>query len=1407
MTNIQNSNYIYDVNGRTIGIKANSIEGQLIKESGNTQASTVQYQGDEWLMFIDDNFNMSQAKTIEDLNINTVVARFIGGNLTLDELNKWLNSKGINPKNQSSSDNQTSISFEYEGKNYDLKCSTDAAQYQADNITVAGASYTTSVNIVNELKGFIRNQTEENIMYFISSYFNIEPRTLKPIKKLSDEQIQFINDHPNMFHLTDVTRGSYRMDDYIQEYMDDWVNNHRWEDKETINADGTTNRLSCGWPVLVDENANSIKASPYTYNEGEYDIFGNGNGPGPDGSIPTKTPGIYVKRNSDGSGTTAYYYNSITKSYTSVSHGAEIDAGLVMFTFDHGTYNNPSMGGDIGAHQAFNFYSENEAGLYLSLRYGYNQTSQYGVYEKDGKFYQLQWNYSITRGAHLLENILPSLFIPATNVNGNITVYPNPKDERTTSTNSTTNTTTNSTNNTTTNSTNNTTSSQNNNGTTGSGAGASGTGSTGTVYVEEDGVNIITTNSPGSTNGNVPATAVPGAEEVHDGFDEAARIESFIRNLEAADQTALFGEGSDQNGLFGLAYIKHFLRNPANQQAMNAINKDFGKLDASNIVYQAINDKIYDPVLEMLKLAAGVTKNDKNSEIQDKLETLFGKIDGTGKQAHMYDYKLEIVDVMQYLLGNNSEKVNYVATYNAQMTAKLDTQTEAYNSLQNYGTEHATLTVYNGLGKAGTPPEGAVVTEIPGVYIKDHCVLYVWDQTSQSYLSVTAGKLRWGLNRESYDQLIVDAIKKGDFSGLELYPSMNGGKFAAAIAAIHFGMNATDEAYVFEKDGKFYQFNADIPQEMENGVVIREAYNGVDDMFDYNNGSFANKFSKLFTEVDRNLGGYEYDSSIVVDNDSKTVPTFEEQAELGNKIIEINNFITNLTLPITNEYNKQTGNHQYVYYVEDEQTKNVDSARYGTVSYKWKNEADKQACYEAFIACIPKILEQYGDILSSLTFDGRKFVYTLNGVTGTSTIGVDYEMGGSNGAAIYSSDGVLADTCEKPQAYIAPTVYRTNPPKSLPVDPDGGDMIQTPWDGIIMSTSGTVYMWDQIEQKYVGVTGGWNVMGLLNGDASVLPFNINEYDNLLMISLVFGYNRTNSNDIFEKDGKFYMIDLCKLQKFRGIAALVETDLFSELPATYVGTESSANPAPTPEDDTVDEPEVNPAPTPEDDTVDEPEVNLTPAPEDNTVDEPEVNLTPALEDGTVDEPEVNPAPVPEDDTVVSSPSVDFDTTDVDAEEIEQALVALVTSYLDEEISSEEFLENVDTVVSEIQKLEDTDEEAITEQLILSSNEDYEKLREAITARFGLIETKSGSCIYYSINDPTGKKYIYNPVDKTFIEYIEPAKETEMSPQEKRRDAILKAQILGLDFTIGFPFICKKGDDYYKYDESQRTFVKI
>ena len=110
--------------------------------------------------------------------------------------------------------------------------------------------------------------------------------------------------------------------------------------------------------------------------------------------------------------------------------------------------------------------------------------------------------------------------------------------------------------------------------------------------------------------------------------------------------------------------------------------------------------------------------------------------------------------------------------------------------------------------------------------------------------------------------------------------------------------------------------------------------------------------------------------------------------------------------------------------------------------------------------------------------------------------------------------------------------------------------------------------------------------------------------------------------------------------------------------------------------------------------------------------------------------------------------------------------------------------------------------------ISTSDDYTAKRNELAKKLGLIETQTGSCIYYGVN-PDGSRsyYYYDPKKEKFVEFDIVSENEAKTREQIMKEAIVEAQRLGLSFTANFPLICVKDNDVYKYDETTGTYKKI
>lgn len=287
----------------------------------------------------------------------------------------------------------------------------------------------------------------------------------------------------------------------------------------------------------------------------------------------------------------------------------------------------------------------------------------------------------------------------------------------------------------------------------------------------------------------------------------------------------------------------------------------------------------------------------------------------------------------------------------------------------------------------------------------------------------------------------------------------------------------------------------------------------------------------------------------------------------NNDIAGITEFIKNLLDPIYAKYFAQDSNGGYINFeLGQSDWSNPDSGDYGHITWTWKDEATKEAFAKEVEAVIAKAMEKYSDILTSIMFDGQRVVFTtvydsdnpdnaytpinesgLNGTTALNGLahGVfgHIELPGG-----YSLDPAIFEAAvDNPVSYTsAPDVVSNNIPKNAPVGVNGENLVKTAWDGIWVSEDGSyIYLWDSKEQTYkavenyiTGANGGSIAQSLANGYTEGLPYGAQGYDiDNILLSLIYGYNRTDLANVFEKDGKYYTYDVGTKRHQDGLAGL------------------------------------------------------------------------------------------------------------------------------------------------------------------------------------------------------------------------------------------------------------------------------
>lgn len=546
--------------------------------------------------------------------------------------------------------------------------------------------------------------------------------------------------------------------------------------------------------------------------------------------------------------------------------------------------------------------------------------------------------------------------------------------------------------------------------------------------------------------------------------------------------------------------------------------------------------------------------------------------------------------------------------------------------------------------------------------------------------------------------------------------------------------------------GTNYFYASGIVQPQTNNTVNVTSNDGVQDYTNYSNVFEASV-------------SLPTDSSVkYVDDIDKTV---RANGEFNNSDIrnEIYDYMRELIDPIYQDYFRGSPE-SYVNFNHDYEACTKDGNDiYSPYEYVWKDEETKQAFVKEVETAIQKVLDKYSDVLSSMTFDGRRISFTTKDdstYTGAPFVNGDIVNGGR-----FRNVGDYEPALKTPKTYLAPSVIANNVPDNAPVikDDNGNDLslYKTPWEGVLVDKNSTLYLWDSANSRYINA-GTVNAVELANGNIDALKNIISDFSTganfingseyavtggseyevaRVLINLVYGYNLTSSPCIFEKDGKYYQFDDRK-----------DTNLDSEYgritPETFISLLTEIEFA-----DGVTE-------------------TATQSKTSTTQPEPEVPV--------VDTPDVPTAeiPVPEVEQPVT-PTVAVEEKTITKEEKEEVI-----------IKSED-------IVSEMQ---------------------------ATAEKLNLTAAKTTGT-YYQFSNQGSYLYVWNPKTKKFKafsintrnadgtinqEFTQTGKAVNRTEANVYYEALLEAYKNGYNFTVNYPWVCEKDGVYYEYDKEAGCFKK-
>lgn len=546
--------------------------------------------------------------------------------------------------------------------------------------------------------------------------------------------------------------------------------------------------------------------------------------------------------------------------------------------------------------------------------------------------------------------------------------------------------------------------------------------------------------------------------------------------------------------------------------------------------------------------------------------------------------------------------------------------------------------------------------------------------------------------------------------------------------------------------GTNYFYASGIVQPQTNNTVNVTSNDGVQDYTNYSNVFEASV-------------SLPTDSSVkYVDDIDKTV---RANGEFNNSDIrnEIYDYMRELIDPIYQDYFRGSPE-SYVNFNHDYEACTKDGNDiYSPYEYVWKDEETKQAFVKEVETAIQKVLDKYSDVLSSMTFDGRRISFTTKDdstYTGAPFVNGDIVNGGR-----FRNVGDYEPALKTPKTYLAPSVIANNVPDNAPVikDDNGNDLslYKTPWEGVLVDKNNTLYLWDSANSRYINA-GTVNAVELANGNIDALKNIISDFSTganfingseyavtggseyevaRVLINLVYGYNLTSSPCIFEKDGKYYQFDERK-----------DTNLDSEYgritPETFISLLT--------------------------------EIEFADGVTETATQSKTFTTQPETEVTVVDTPDVPTAeiPVPEVEQPVT-PTVAVEEKTITKEEKEEVI-----------IKSEDIVSEMQTAA---EKLNLTAAKTTGTYYQFSANGSYLHVWNPETKKFKA----------FSINTRNADGTINQ-------EFTQTGKAVNRTEANVYYEALLEAYKNGYNFTVNYPWVCEKDGVYYEYDKEAGCFKK-